>query len=795
VQVVAIAVVIGLGTGVYAGLGSTAAWRRESNDASYAALGMFDLKAALAEGTSVEQGALLRAVAALPAGTVADAEERLLVPTQVDASRGSETVLVPGRVVGVDVGAGGPHVNGLHVDRGRSLAAADSARPVGVLERHFAEFYDLPPAGRLRVGGADVAYVGTALSPEYFMVTTATGNFLAEANFAVLFTSLATAQQLAGTPGQVNDVVVRLEPGVDTAGAQAQLQRAVRTTLPGAAVTISSRLDDDVHRLLYEDIDNDQKFWNVIAFLILSGAVVAAFNLIGRMVEAQRRQIGVGMALGVPPARLALRPLLAGAEVAVLGVAVGAGIALLVMAGMRSLFQSFLPLPVWRTAFQIVPFVQGALLGLLLPLLATAWPVWRAVRVTPVDAIRTGHLAARGFRLAALARRIPVGRRTTARMPVRNVLRAPRRTLLTAFGIGAAITALVGTLGMIDSFLGTLDKGEDELLRGRTERVTVDLSGFQPADSQAVAAVAAAPASGRVEPSLRLGATVQANGTGFEVLVDVIDLRRAMWRPTIVAGGQAPLTGGLVLAEKAATDLGVAPGDEVTLVHPRRTGPTSFTLRRSQVRVAALHPNPMRFATYVDRSLAEPLFGMGDAVNVVTVEPAAGATVDDVKRQLFGVPGVASVQPVAAMAQLFRDAIDEFVGILQLLQLFVLVLAVLIAFNATSVSVDERARDHATMFAFGLRVRTVLRMNVTEGLATGLLGTAVGIVLGGVVVRWMIGSLLPQTMPDIGLSATVSPQTLGSALALGVGAVALAPLLTWRRLRRMDVPGTLRVAE
>jgi energy-coupling factor transporter ATP-binding protein EcfA2 len=39
IAVVAIALVLAIGTGVYAGLGSTAEWRRQSNDASFAALG------------------------------------------------------------------------------------------------------------------------------------------------------------------------------------------------------------------------------------------------------------------------------------------------------------------------------------------------------------------------------------------------------------------------------------------------------------------------------------------------------------------------------------------------------------------------------------------------------------------------------------------------------------------------------------------------------------------------------------------------------------------------------------
>ena len=63
VAVLAIALVIAIGTGVFAGLGSTATWRRESNDASFASTGVHDLRAELSPGTFVEEGTLLDAVA------------------------------------------------------------------------------------------------------------------------------------------------------------------------------------------------------------------------------------------------------------------------------------------------------------------------------------------------------------------------------------------------------------------------------------------------------------------------------------------------------------------------------------------------------------------------------------------------------------------------------------------------------------------------------------------------------------------------------------------------------------
>jgi putative ABC transport system permease protein len=41
----------------------------------------------------------------------------------------------------------------------------------------------------------------------------------------------------------------------------------------------------------------------------------------------------------------------------------------------------------------------------------------------------------------------------------------------------------------------------------------------------------------------------------------------------------------------------------------------------------------------------------------------------------------------------------------------------------------------------------------------------------------------------------IAPASLLAAAAVGVASVALAPLLSARRIRRMDVPSTLRVME
>jgi putative ABC transport system permease protein len=794
----AIGLTIALGTGAYAGLTSTTAWARMSYDDSFALTAMHDLRVQLPTGSVAPAGSLRDAVLAGDAGAqIVRAEERLVLPTSVDASTGDATVLVPGRIVGLPVAGGGPAIDRLWVTAGRSLAATDAGRAVALLEHKFADHYALPVVGHITVrGGHELELVGRALSPEYFVVTTEAGGLLAEAGFAVVFVPLETAQAIAGGP-LVNGLVIDLVPGADVETARAAVESSLAERLPEIAAEVTTMAEDDAHRVLYDDIESDRVFFDVFATLLLAGAAVAAFNLTSRIVEAQRREIGIAMALGVSPAVIALRPLLVSAQIALLGVAFGIGVGLAIGAAMHDVFVAFVPLPAWRTPLQPDAFAAAALLGFALPFVATLWPIARAVRVAPIEAIRAGYLAGqevgRGLRHAGrFARRFGSVGRTISRMPVRNVLRTPRRTTLTAAGIAAAVAVVVATGATIDTLNATIDRGEEELLHGSPRRTTVELQGFLPSD-EALATLRSTAVVERAEPGLRLAATASAGDTSIDLVVEMFDLDGGSWSPSIVRGTSAADGSGIILSERAARDLSVEPGDTIELRHPVRSG-TSLTYATDPVLVVGIHPNPLRFSAYLDLSVA-PEFGLGGLANVAYVVPAPDTTDDEVTRVLFGEPGVASVSAVGALATVFRDLVAEYLDILAIAQLAALALAVAIAFNSSTIGFDERAREHATMVAFGTPVRSILGIAVVEHLLIGVLGTCIGLVAGRLLLQWLFESILPTTFPNIGFTLDLAAVTALAAAGAGVAAVALAPLLGIRKLIRMDVPATLRVVE
>ena len=203
-------------------------------------------------------------------------------------------------------------------------------------------------------------------------------------------------------------------------------------------------------------------------------------------------------------------------------------------------------------------------------MLGVLLPVRRAVRMQPIEAIRVGFRAAGGGGLAPLLARVPIPGGSLVQMPLRNLVRAPRRTLVSVMGIGLIVALVVTFGGLIDSFLAPLDRARAEAQRVAPDRLLVSLGGYERVGGRAVRDIVRLPET-RERPRRRTSSACS-------------------WRPTASAstgrsrrstppgpGGRRvrararsprPSTG-ITLAPQAAKDLGVQVGDPVVVRHPR----------------------------------------------------------------------------------------------------------------------------------------------------------------------------------------------------------------------------------
>lgn len=230
-----------------------------------------------------------------------------------------------------------------------------------------------------------------------------------------------------------------------------------------------------------------------------------------------------------------------------------------------------------------------------------------------------------------------------------------------------------------------------------------------------------------------------------------------------------------VISERLADEVGVKLDD--TLKLPTPEGVVKLTI----VGLApgrALIGNEQVLVTLTD---AQKLFDMSGRISVIEANlttrdnAESEAIVNTIKAQLgdtytFG--GLSSGSEFAGAIQLGQIMFNMF-GVLAL------AMGGFIIFNTFRTIVAERRHDIGMLRAIGANRATIIGLVLTEGLAQGVIGTAIGLGLGyllGIAITVGSSSMIKRLM-NIEISVVVEPSLIIVSIALGVGVTLFASLL------------------
>ena len=197
---------------------------------------------------------------------------------------------------------------------------------------------------------------------------------------------------------------------------------------------------------------------------------------------------------------------------------------------------------------------------------------------------------------------------------------------------------------------------------------------------------------------------------------------------------------GAVLGKRLAEQLNVFPGDKISIV--TRAGVTVNPVTGTPV------PNFEEFTVtgvfetgmyeydntylYVDLPLAQRLAGLGEAVTAIEVRTVDRWRAADIARSLadrLGFPYFTRDWQ-EQNSSLFQALKLEKLGMSVILLLIVVVAAFNIVSTLTMV-VTDKTREIGILKAMGLPARSVLRVFFMQGLVIGIVGTGLGLILGG----------------------------------------------------------------
>lgn len=770
-QVIAIALVIGVGVAMFIAYFSTFDSLRTTQQAYYERFRFAEVFAVLKRAPD----GLAARLAEIPG--VAQVRTRVVRDVTLDVEGMTEPVT--GRLVAI------PErqqtiLNDLLIRRGRYIDAS-RADEVLVIEG-FAEAHGLRPGDSLEavINGRKrtLEIAGLALSPEY-IYTIRPGDLMPDpSRFGVLWMGEKALSTAFDMEGGFNDVSLRLMPGASEDEVISQVDRLLKPygglgALPRALQTSNWYLDNELNQL--------QGFGMFMPMIFLAVAAFLLNVVLTRIVAVQREQIAALKALGYSNLEVGMHYLQWSLTVAVIG-SVGGFIGGRFMGlGMISMYNDFFAFPFLH--FRIAPEVVASAIGISGgAAIIGAWgAVRQAVTLPPAEAMRP-EPPARYQR--SLVERLGLGRWLAApsRIVLRNLGRRPLRTLASVVGIAFSGALLILGLFFLDSI--------DELLEMQfnvSQRHDIFVSFIEPRSSAALYEVSRLPgvvlaeASRSVPVRLRAGHRYrQTSVTGVrnsDQLTRVVDTsHRLLELPT----------DGLVLSRKLAEILDVERGSEVTLEVLEGARAVQ------QVRVADLVDEYLGTSAYMEAGALHRLLREGEnlsGANLMVDQRHAGVLYDVLKN----IPAVAGVALQTAAVDAFNKQMDETMGVFIFFNiLFASIIAVGVVYNSARIILSERSHELASMRVLGFTRGEISSILLGELAAITLLAVPLGLLLG-----YGLGSLM-VTAFDTELyrfPLIISGRTYAVSVLIVLLSATLSGLLVRRRLDDLDLVEVLKTKE
>lgn len=255
---------------------------------------------------------------------------------------------------------------------------------------------------------------------------------------------------------------------------------------------------------------------------------------------------------------------------------------------------------------------------------------------------------------------------------------------------------------------------------------------------------------------------------------------------------------GVVVGQGVAQALKLAPGDNVTLLLNTADG----ALNSMELEVVGVFQSFSKDfdarAVRIPLAAAQELLqsrGVNSLVVALAATDDTATVADALNTRLAG-------QPLAVWTWIdLNDFYGKTVALYErqfgVLQLIILAMVLLSVANSVNMSVFERVGEFGTMMALGDRRRRVAGLIITESALLGLIGAALG-VLVGIVLALLISSIgIPMPPPpnaNLGYTAyiRVVPSVVAAAFAVGLVATTLAALLPAAKVSRIPVVDALR---
>jgi putative ABC transport system permease protein len=605
----------------------------------------------------------------------------------------------------------------------------------------------------------------------------------------ILYATDDTVRGLSGVSG-VNTLAFRLD---DTSA----------TAVDATVDDLRAWLDDDVGPGALTDLpvtraagdwpgrvftDQMTNFVYVLAGLAVLTAVFLIANTMNTLMAEQTAEMGIMKAIGGRRRQIAGVFLRAALYLAVLGVAVGVPIGVLLASAIAGFVTSSVLGVPGQFAVSLLVVGFSAAFAIVLTVAASGPALHRALRIPVREALQSQGAVAT-FGVSRVDRALMHGRLLprTVRLAARNLVRNKRRTAATTLQVSLAVATALGFMNMAISFTRALDSDYAS--------IPWDASVYAPTgapqlDPGALAIAAAVPDVERAEPVLYnsleyAGESHPVIGMSGTALYEP-DLRDGRWYDTDEAGQGLPVA---VAGPNLARERGLAPGDTVTV----RTAGGDVDLRI--IGVDRSQRDEGR-AFYVPLRWLQRATGWGDATNLLWLsmvddsEAAVDRTTNAVEDALAAAGYRVAPEKLYELKAENKAANDAILNMITVVGGVVVAIGMVGLVNAITMNVIERTREIGILRCVGARARDIRRSFAAESVVQAAAGWTFGIPFGW-LLSWGLARLT-LTIMELEIATVFDPVTALTVLLATVVLAALVVVGPVRRATRINPGDALR---
>jgi len=659
-----------------------------------------------------------------------DTRYRLSISFEYNDSRGLK--VNKGLIYGLPVESfESGEVDTLALRTGRTLTADDLLEPVFLLDDSFRKENELKVNDTVNLRIQETVQTsiiaGGIRSPEWiYLMDPESAAFSISSSFGVSYVLLPTLQSWLNISNNVNQLVFRSSPDADPEVIGEQLRTHLLNN--GIVADFKSRESFDSYNFIVKDVESDDASMMTFAIIIF---IVAAFSMwisISRLVNHQRREIGIDLSLGNSDNKILIYYLSYGLLIGVFGGILSTIFGYYIGRGTGSLSDDLINLPGWETNIRWGLAFQAGLICLSISVLSALWPAWKSSRLLPITALRQDPSL------------VPTVKTVTkvitwiftplliitinAKIGLRNVLRNRRRTFAVILGIAFCIGLIIFILGAMTAFQDSVhiyadDQGEWDL------RVTMSV----PVTYETLEEITNDIRVTNYHYGLNYFGKIY-NGQETSV-VQLLAFSDGSYIPLKLDGSLADNSSSIAISKELAKDLRVKPNDNISLENIV-CGSSGYNLKNSSLTVTSFHDRVAKFEVILPMETLQRLMNVTESSNLLflDVEPSEE---NSIRELLYQLPYVRIVEVHEDLSGDIDKMFEEFQGIFYTFYVICFLIAFFVVFLTSLITISEREREIGTLSTLGASDRMILNISLWEVSFQ---------VIGGILLGFLFGSLL-----------------------------------------------------